>query len=53
MVESVKKFCGRTGQRIPTGMGEIARCIEESFALKRLMVGTDVYALLQRIMEQH
>lgn len=32
--ERIRKFCRRTGQKVPDTKGEIVRCIDESLALK-------------------
>ena len=34
MPEEVRKFCTRTGQKVPEDMGEVARCVYESLAFK-------------------
>lgn len=34
MVEKIQEFCRKTGQKVPQSVGEIARCIYESLALK-------------------
>ena len=34
MGRTIQEACSRTGQRVPAGRGEIARCIYESLALK-------------------
>lgn len=41
----IQAFCGRTGQRVPETVGEIARCIFESLALKYRMVLDELIAL--------
>ena len=34
MIEAIKNYCKETGQRVPVTIGEIARCIYESLALR-------------------
>ena len=34
MVEKIQEFCRKTGQKVPETVGQIARCIYESLALK-------------------
>ena len=34
MIEKIQAFCRKTGQKVPESVGEIARCIYESLALK-------------------
>ena len=34
MVQRIQKYCGRMGEPVPEGIGQIARCIYESLALK-------------------
>ena len=34
MVEKIREFCARTGQKVPETRGEVQRCVLESLALK-------------------
>ncbi|MCI9296262.1 MAG: rhamnulokinase [Lachnospiraceae bacterium] len=34
MIEKVRNFCRRTGQRIPESVGELAKCVYESLAMQ-------------------
>mgnify|MGYP000908163418 CR=1 FL=1 len=42
MVEEVQQYCRETGQQIPEGIGEIARCIYEGIALEYRLIAEQI-----------
>ncbi len=42
MVNKVRRYCADTGQRVPESVGEVARCVYESLALKYRMALADL-----------
>ena len=46
MIEKIQFYCRKTNQKLPTGIGEISRCIFESLAIKYRIVMTDLEDIL-------
>ncbi len=45
MVGKIQRFCSETGQKVPESVGEVARCVYESLALKYRMALADLEAI--------
>lgn len=48
MVRRIEQFCRQTGQSVPTGPGQITRCILESLALEYRRIVTQLQQLTGR-----
>lgn len=46
--ERIRRYCERSGQRIPTGAAEVVRCIDESLAFKYRMAFDEIKACTGR-----
>jgi rhamnulokinase len=51
MPDRIRAWCGRTGQPVPEGKGEVVRCALDSLALKYRLVLDEIEGLLGRRLE--